>query len=310
MWDEERELRGALRAELAQQQPPARSGLADVIPRGRRRRRARQLGAAVAVVAIVTGTGAAITTLRDAGAPDELTAAGAGPTSATTADWPKADLPARTPYATWSPGPTAPPPPSRKILNTPRCDIGDTSTRRESVGQGSQHLLQRLISAARDAAGSAVVADPVMRMMPANPEKVGSVDGYDYTADVTDANGTGSMRFTVGTFTGDPVAAADEQAFDLFNCDPPKRTVLASGTVLQVYPVLPSEPFQSLTQTLRIFLPGGTLYQLEVHNFGSPDFEPNPAQPEYPNRVGPGRETLPLTEAQLAAIGLAVAETG
>ncbi|MDQ3786906.1 MAG: hypothetical protein M3422_06645, partial [Actinomycetota bacterium] len=109
-------------------------------------------------------------------------------------------------------------------------------------------------------------------------------------------------------YTGTPLAAADEQAFDVGNCDPPKRHVLADGTVLQLYDTRVSEPFQSLTQTLRIFLPNGRMYQVVAQNWGSPDLQTNRDEPGSPIRVGKGRETLPLTEAQLAEIGLALAE--
>jgi hypothetical protein len=62
-----------------------------------------------------------------------------------------------------------------------------------------------------------------------------------------------------------------------------------------------------MTQVLRIYEPDGTLYQLTVRNFGSPDFTPNRTQPETPDRVGAGRASLPLTERQLADLGLAIA---
>jgi hypothetical protein len=315
MWDDEQELRGALRAELARQAPPARSGLSDVLASGRRRRWMRQAGVVVAVLATLTGTGAAITALSEARVNRSGEPAAAVPTTSRTADpagadWPKAELPTRTPYTTWRPAETAAPPPDRAILGIPLCDIGDTAARRLDVGQATDQLRQRLRAALTAVAGSATVGEFATRRIPANPDKAGSVDTYDHSADISDANGTGSMRLTVGDFTGDPVEAADREAFDLFNCQPPKRLVLATGTVLQLYPVYPSEPFQSLTQALRIYLPDGTRYQLEAHNFGSPDFAPNPDQPQYPNRVGAGRETLPLTEQQLAAVAEALARAG
>jgi hypothetical protein len=130
---------------------------------------------------------------------------------------------------------------------------------------------------------------------------------FTYTADVSDAGGTGSVVFSVGRFTGDPLTAADGQAYDMYNCQAPKRHVLADGTVLQIYDVAPSDPFASLNQTLRIYLPDGQLYSLSVRNFGSPDFATNREDPGHPHRVGAGRPTLPLTERQLAELGLAMA---
>lgn len=45
-----------------------------------------------------------------------------------------------------------------------------------------------------------------------------------------------------------------------------------------------------------------------VENSGSPDLRDDPRQPEMWDHFGKGRGTLPLTEAQLTRIGLAVAE--
>jgi hypothetical protein len=165
-------------------------------------------------------------------------------------------------------------------------------------------LQDALLAATRAAAPRARLGDLRERhLVPDRPEKR---DAWEYEVDVTDADGTGSIRLDVGDFTGTPLASADEQAFDVGNCVPPKRRVLTDGTVLQLYEVRPSEPFQSLTQVLRIFRPDGELYQVVVQNWGSRDFEPNPDQPQIPTRVGEGRPTLPLTEAQLAEIGLAI----
>jgi hypothetical protein len=66
-----------------------------------------------------------------------------------------------------------------------------------------------------------------------------------------------------------------------------------------------SEPFQTLTQTLRIYQPDGRAYSVTQFSMGSPDMQPNPKNPQGPkDRVGKGRETLPLTELQLSEIGL------
>lgn len=312
MWDDEQNVRAALHAELAQQAPPARHGLADVLSHGRRRRRMRQAGAVIAVLVLVTGIGVTIAAFDAARvtAPDKRVAAVPGPTSQKAEpagpNWTKANLPPRTPDRIWRPGNTAAPPPGRTILEVPQC-VDGTITRWQGAGQATDQLRRQLHAALTAVAGPATVGELVERHIPANPKKRGSIDFYDYSADISDANGTGSVRLTVGSFTADPVEAADQEAFDLFNCEPPKRLMMGNRTVLQLYPVQPSEPFQSLTQTLRIYLPGGTRYQLDMQNCGSPDFEPNPAQPEIPNRVGAGRATLPLTEDQLATLGLTMA---
>lgn len=329
MWDDETQLGTRLRAELASQPLPLRSDLALVRSRGRRRRRARQATAVIAVLAVVTGIGAGVAIMRQTLAKtpgggfaasesaSSLAIAPAAPAvTATTAapamppsggvQWPRVDLPPRAPDRTWSPGWTAPAPPDRPILNTPLCEPDSPPFPPNSPAPPA--VRQQVYPALVAAAAPAIVGDLVERKIPANPDKGGDADSYDYSADITDAGGTGSVRLTVTASTGDPVQTADREAFNLSNCDPPRRTTLANGTILQLYPVIPSEPFQSLVQTLRIYPARGPRYQIEVCNFGSPDLTPNPAQPEFPNRTGAGRPTLPLTEHQLAAFGQMLAE--
>lgn len=304
MSDEDQNVRDALRVELAQRTPPAvRGGLAEVVSRGRRRRRTQQVGAALGVVAAIAATAVAAVAL---GGPNAMPPAGPGPTVTSTGVWPRADLPTRTPYGTWTPGESAPPPAGWSVEPVPQCDIGDTSGRIVDTVRADAGFRQRVAAAVHTVAGGATVGVLVERhVLPTRP---GTVDAYTYSTDVTDAGGTGSVEFSIGTFTGDPLAAADEQAFDEFNCDPPMRQVLTDGTVLQIYATRPSEPFQSLAQVLRIYRPDGTLYTVTVRNFGSPDFATNPDQPDVPTRVGPGRETLPLSETQLADLGLTITD--
>lgn len=235
MWDDDQDLRDALRTELIDwTPPPLGGGLAEVLRLGRRRRRAHQASAALALVTAITGMAF-----------------------------------------------LAVPSVDRQV---PRCAIPDTSQRNVSTVRASADLQQRVADALHAVAGGATVGHLTERGTPSGT--------IDYTADITDAGGTGSVSFSIGAF----------------NCDPPKRQVLRDGTVLQIYPPQRGEPFASLTQVLRIYRPDGTLYTLAVHNFGSPDFAPNPDQPDVPQRVGAGRKTLPLTESQLTDLGLATAK--
>lgn len=305
MLDEDQDVRDALRTELAgRMPPPVLGGLAEVVSRGRRRRRTQQFGAALGVAAAIAGSAVAAVAF---GGSNTMSPADHGPSVSMTGDaaWPRADLPAQTPYGTWTPGDTAPPPTGRPIEQVPLCSIPDTAGRNVDTIRADAGVQQQVVDAARAVAGEATVG--VLVELHLRPSRPGTVDAYLYSADVTDAGGTGSIAFSIGTFTGDPLAAADEQAFDEFNCDPPKRHVLADGTVTQIYAMHPSEPFQSLLQTVRVYRPDGTLYTVTVRNFGSPDFAPNPAQPDMPQHVRPGRATLPLSEAQLADLGLALA---
>jgi hypothetical protein len=327
MWDED-DLGAALRAELAQRTPPRpRGGLADAVARGRRRRRRQQVGAALAVVAAVAGVATAVVSagaLLSGG--QDVAANGTSPTEA---PWPRAGLPAHSPDTTWTPAPTAPPPAGWPTGPVPRCEIPDTADRDlDSVRADQAALQQRAwqamaavigvpsVSRSTDpsvpeSSGSSAAVSDDATVGPLLETKLSSTrpntrDAFTYTADVSDAGGTGSVMFTFGRFTGDPLTAADDQAYDMGNCQPPKRHVLADGTVLQIYDVAPSEPFASLDQTLRIYLPDGQLHSLSVRNFGSPDFATNRDDPAHPHRVGAGRPTLPLTEAQLAELGLAM----
>jgi len=222
MWDDETQLGTRLRAELASQPLPLRSDLALVRSRGRRRRRARQATAVIAVFAVIAGIGVGVATVRQALAkvPGEFATAGVGPTSppVTTppvppagVQWPQVNLPAHTPDRTWSPGWTAPAVPGRTILNTPLCDLDNPAIPPRIPASAA--VRQQVHSALVAAAAPAGAGDLVERMIPANPDKRGDVDSYYYSADVTDAGGTGSVRLTVAAGTGDPVQAADREAF-------------------------------------------------------------------------------------------------
>lgn len=329
MWDDD--LGAALRAELAQQAPPSpRGGLVDAVARGRRRRRRHQLGAALATVAVVAGV---TTVVVSVGAPpsggQDVAATGTSPTGSASAEapWPRADLPARSPHTTWTPAPTARPPAGWPTGPVPRCEIPDVTGRDLDSVRADLSVLQERVrrtliavkgappvsrstspSVSPPGGSSVMLPDGVgllgeLRLPPTGPN---TRDSFTYTLDVADAGGVGSVVLTFGRFTGDPRSAADEQAYDMGNCQPPKRHVLADGTVLQIYDVAPSDPFASLNQTLRIYLPDGRLHSLSVRNFGSPDFATNRNDPAHPHRVGAGRPTLPLTEAQLAEVGLAM----
>jgi hypothetical protein len=220
------------------------------------------------------------------------------------AGWPEANLPSQTPYGTWAAGETAPPPPGFPQVNIPMCSIGASGDNLGAVAI-SETFRSRFMATVRTVAAPAKVGELVTMHAPATERKR---ESFTYTADVTDQGGVGSVQVMVGSFTGTPLQAADEQAFAEFNCAPPKREIRPDGTVLQIYAVHPGEPFQTLTQTVVIYQPNGTQYQIRAYSMGSPDVRPDPANPGTVERVGKGRGTLPLTEGQLAAIGQDVAD--
>jgi hypothetical protein len=317
MWENERELSGALKSEVDGPAPAVRTDLADVLRRGRRRLLVRRAGTTAGLLAVVGVVGFGSVALRGLAGPD-VSPPAVGTTDApvlTTApatvgpEWTPVDQPARTPYGTFTPAWTAPPPAGREILALPLCDLGTT-------GEHSTWLQPRppaavssaWVLAVGKAAAPATVSEPHVHTFPANKEKrADAVDAHTQWIDVTDEHGTGSVDLGVGRTTLTPLAAADEELFAEGNCAPPRRVIRPNGTVLQYYPVHASEPFQSLSQVLRIYTPSGDIYEISVRNFGSPDFSPQEDQRAF-NRTGAGRETLPLTEGQLTTIGLAVAD--
>ncbi|SDJ43117.1 hypothetical protein SAMN05192558_11911 [Actinokineospora alba] len=282
--------------------PTPKTTLDTVIRRGRRRVWARQAGTGLGVLALVGVVGAGALVLRPA-APDQIMPAD----TPTTVDWPRIDARTDVRPEPFQPAMSAPVPPGRALVDAPSCyqNIPDgRMMTRPGVVDSSPELRQAFVESAQVLAPPAKVGELTQNPGPNN------LGYYRYEVDVTDSHGTGSVSIRTGTFTGDPVTAADERAFELSNCDPPQRKVLPDGTVLQLYSVRASEPFQSLTRSVFVFRPGGKLYEVAMHNFGSPDFAPNPVQPEHPSRVRAGRDTLPLTEVQLAGIAERIAQVG
>ena len=210
MWDEDQDLRDALRTELIEwTPPPLNGGLTEVVRLGRRRRRTHQASAALAMVAAIVGTAFMATAL---GRPNALPPADPSPTVTTDAAWPRANLPAHTPYGTFEPGMSAPPPAGRSVPSMPRCSIPDTSGRTVNAVPAGADLQRRVADALHAVAGEATVGQ--LTEQHTLPSRPGTVNAYVYTADVTDTGGTGSVTFSIGTFTGDPLAAADEQVVE------------------------------------------------------------------------------------------------
>jgi len=88
-------------------------------------------------------------------------------------------------------------------------------------------------------------------------------------------------------FGGTPLHAADVQAFEEGNCQPPTRRVLPGGQVVQMYP-LTANPAGHMWMRMSIYLPSGVEYSFALQN----------------SSYGP--DMLPITKDQFAALGVAV----
>jgi hypothetical protein len=219
------------------------------------------------VLGVTTATGVALS-----GGDEDPVADPPVATAPAEVDWPRADLPNRAPIGTVALEP--PPPSGQSALAINVCAPPDGGGPRLGDFPAPPELLASVVAAVRSVAPDVPVGELVeQQILPRMEYRTGL--------------GGGSLRLLVGGFTGDPVAAADEQAFDLANCTPPKREVLANGTVLQLYPPQVMDPEQMLAQVLRVYLPDGTLYQLVIADWA-------------------GRQALQLTERQLAEVGLRI----
>jgi hypothetical protein len=313
-WEPE-QVAGELRKELSGPAPVARTAVAEVMSKGLRRRRIRQAGSVALSLVVVAGAGVMAVAL---GGKDAVTNQPAISTTTSARPpvplgWNPAALPTHTPYGTFTPASTAPPPAGFPKLEIPQCSAGDTAS---SMNTGSvpvpAEFTERLVDSLRSESTSATKIGALReRHIPKDSLQYRpNSESWDYWVDISDQGGMGSLWIQGGTFTGTPTEAADKQAYLTGNCVPPKRNVQPDGTVVQVYSMAASEPYQTLSQTLMMYRPGGRLYKLTTYSFGSVDLRFDEHRPSLMERIGPGRKALPLTEAQLAVVGIAVAEIG
>ncbi|GGN00364.1 hypothetical protein GCM10011609_43390 [Lentzea pudingi] len=295
----EDELRGALDVAA----PPPTTTLDVVMRRGRRRVFAQRAGAVLGVVAVVAGIGFGATTLNQAApTPQQADRPDAGPATVEHAvGWPRVNTPPQTPYGTYTPAATAPPPAGRPILSMPQCNIGDRK-RAMKVPTGAvkpnDEFVQKWVGTVRQQLPEVRVSDLLPRLE-RSPWKESGVD-------LTDAGGTGSVWLTLGRFAGTPLEYADDNLWTSGDCEPPYRTTLPDGTIIQLHSVRAAEPFQTLLQVMEVFRPDGLLLHLQLANYGSKDMRPA-AQEGYWERSGPGRANLPLSEEQFSRLGPAIA---
>ncbi|HUQ54400.1 hypothetical protein [Lentzea sp.] len=292
----EDELRGALDVSA----PPPTTTLDVVLKRGRRRVFAQRASAVLGVVAVVAGIGIGATTLNRAPSSEPADQPDHGPATVEhSLTWPRVSTPPQQPYGTWTPAATAPPPAGRPVLQLPQCNPRSRKLK-FSVPTGLLRVSDNVVSSWIAAVRQQLPEKQVAELTP-------GVGREEYDFDVTDSGGTGSIRITAGRFTGPALQYADDSVWVTGDCEPPYRTVLADGTLIQLHSVHPFEPFQTLVQTMFVYRPDGLLIQLDLMNFGSPDKRPDPVQQNFWERTGAGRPDLPLTEEQFARLGPAVA---
>lgn len=295
----EDELRGALNVAA----PPPTTTLDVVMRRGRRRVFAQRAGAMLGVVAVVAGIGFGATTLNQAAPPpQQADQPNQGPAAVEHAlTWPRVDVPPQTPYGTWSPASTAPPPAGRVVLSMPRCNIGQRKWEMKAhVGsvKPNDEFVERWIGTVREQLPEVQVSKLAPRLDKSTY--------LEYAVDLTDAGGSGSVRLTLGRFAGTPLEYADDNIWTSGDCRPPYRTTLPDGTIVQLHSVRAAEPFQTLLQVMEVFRPDGLMLQLEQANYSSKDLLPA-QQAGFWERVGPGRANLPLSDEQFSRLGPAIA---
>lgn len=295
----EDELRGALDVSA----PPPTTTLDHVLKRGRRRVFAQRAGAVLGVFAVVAGIGIGATTLNHA-APDSTPAdqPNYGPATVEHATgWPRVNTPPQIPYGTWTPATSAPPPAGWPVLDLPLCET-KASQRSQKLDIGAVKFNR--VPAVDGWLDQARKVLPEVTIGAATPQ---AITHTSYEADVSDSRGTGSIRITVGRFTGTPKAAADDALWETGDCQPARRLEFG-GSIMQLHSVRPSEPFQTLVQVLRVYREDNSVIQLELRNFGSQDYGIDPNPPNAPGRIGAGRPTLPLSEEQFSRLGPVFAE--
>ncbi|MCE7004977.1 hypothetical protein LWC34_19405 [Kibdelosporangium philippinense] len=292
---DDQQLREALRVELnSQPAPTVKTELSDIMPRGLRRRRFRQIGSVAAAMAVVAGVGVVAMTF---GGKPSLVNEPAQTTDIPLVvpkdvNWRRADLPTKAPEFTFNPLPGVAGP------GQPGCSGPQSSDEvRPSWIFPEWNATTKLVTILREVAAPAQIGEPRL-------EESHTGVRY-YFVDITDSGGAGSLMLSTGTFGIRPTAMADATAFNESNCEPPKRLVSSRGAVVQIYPIKPGgegSAFYSLS--LSVYRSDGRAYQLILQNYGTRDL----GEPVGGMRpiVGPGRPTLPLTEYQLSRLGEAL----
>lgn len=285
MFDDDNAARRALGALTDEPAPPVTTSLDQVRRRGRRRVFVQRASAVAGVVAVVAAIGVTTALLRAGGADQVRVAdpATSRPAPTSTADaplpgWHVVRVPAN---CHDNPIPNLPAEPDIPLL--------------------PQEVVQPAFSSSVDTVSGHAAMIVNAQWLAHSVKQGGSPRGYvTVELPVAGTDGNGQVQLETSRFSGTPGQAADADIGTFSNCRPPARHVLADGTVLQLSPVDNHDP-EIPKQHLQIFTPDGRQYILTSAGYGEADLVPAGGS-SY--GVAGGRGKLPVTEAQLADIGL------
>jgi hypothetical protein len=306
--------RAAIRAVADVPAPPVTTTLDAVIQRGRRRTLVQRGATVAAVVGVVAAIGVGGVLLRSATEGQGVRPAGPAPTTTPTttrAEPPSTHLLPIPPSVSSSTS-IAPPQggllPGWSWVDAPITQNGDRYCKGgNDIDQppelplpGQAEVRTAFVGSVREQTGT----EPhlVSQSWEPHSPKTGTPRGY-LEVNVDMGDGPGSVQLEVDSFAGTPTSAADLDAAVYGNCDPPARTTLDSGAVLQLYQAEHSDPKLPM-QHLGVYLPNGRHYIVTTAGYGESDKVPV-ADSGYTIESGRGR--LPLDDGRLAAVGEALA---
>jgi hypothetical protein len=288
MFDDEA-ARRALRELTDEPAPPVTTTLDQVVRRGKRRVLVQRVSSVAAVVAVVAVIGIGTMLLR----PDDENGGGVR----------VGDTPVLTTESTPPPSATMPLP-GWKALQVQfnadgTCGSGMPEPGQTNVAMPSKERIRAVFTAA--------VAEALGTTRLPLEWKTYESSGAFAVIEVDMGNGPGQVQLAITTYGGTPVQAADASMSPEGTCAAPYRRVLTDGTVLQLHKDVTFNP-KAPAQKLRIFRPDGFMYIVTSAGYSDGDYAASGADPNGANPTGlppmSGRGKLPLTEAQLAVVGM------
>jgi hypothetical protein len=279
--------RRALQALTDEPAPPARTTVEQVLRRGRRRVFAQRASAVAGVVAVVAVIGVGAVLLRPGGVQ--------------VADGSTTNVPASTQSSMPLPGwrPVSLPADTQTSKGNcmqqyvelpPEADVPLVSLGRAK---------EAFIGATEAIAGKALRASN-STWLPNSEKHEAAPRGYINIAVAMD-NGIGQIQLEAARYGGTPEQVANASITVYGQCGKPFRRTLDDGTVLQLYP-LDTRDAVAPSQHLQIYRPDGRSYIVTSAGWSENDMVPIDGG-SGGMTLGGGRGKVPVTEAQLAAIG-------